>query len=142
MEQYLKFFERYQSDKQAYWNVDTINQDNRIEVIWIGKNIWQLKKVADTFWFETDTSNIINKLEELQADTYEFEAQLRKKIIEMIVAAHHLCNAGRELLGSDYVDERIEEYDNFFKQLVNTVNQIMKEKKKEKFTVIDGGERK
>ena len=138
MEKYLKFFDSHHPERQSYWQIDNINQDNRIEIMWHGKNVWRFKNLGETFWTETDTASIVEQLELKQADVYAFEVQLKQKIVEMVVLANTIYRKGTELFGTEFIEQAIQDYDNFFKQLIDVIDQVLGEKKKEKFIVING----
>jgi hypothetical protein len=128
----LDFIDGHTLDPQLYWQIPLLyDSAKRYEVQWCGPRFWRFKPAEHVFWYECTTQELVTELNRHQLDLVTFHTYLANSAMEQIVAAQFIIKAGRDVFGDELIDRHVEAYQKFQDQLLDTVEEVLKIKKKE-----------
>ena len=136
MQDLIDFIDYYTLDSRLYFQVPQSKEEGRVEVQWMGPGLWRFKETEAAFWFEVSSEDLIEALEDIEADLGEVERQMFNITIEQIVGASYIVQAGKDFFGDEMVDGALEQYEKFRQEILETLDEVENEKKKPKLSLV------
>ncbi|MDC0253458.1 hypothetical protein OAK75_01070 [Bacteriovoracales bacterium] len=131
IEEFMDFINSYSMDKKRYWVVSDVYDVQRYEVFWENNNKWSVKKVGDESFLKEKVSHdvIIETFTENKIDLGSLEAQIKADILSQSLYAKIVFDKTKDLLGQEAMDQADEDFKEFNKNLLDTVEKILKKPK-------------
>jgi len=131
IEEFMDFINSYSMDKKRYWVVSDVYDVKRYEVFWENNNKWSVKQVGDESFLKEKVSHdvIIETFTENKIDLGSLEAQIKADILSQSLYAKIVFEKTKELLGQEAMDQADEDFKEFNKNLLETVEKILKKPK-------------
>tara|TARA_B100000029_G_scaffold158722_1_gene154186 strand:- start:901 stop:1323 length:423 start_codon:yes stop_codon:yes gene_type:complete len=131
IEEFMDFINSYSMDKKRYWVVSDVYDVKRYEVFWENNNKWSVKKVGDESFLKEKVSHdvIIETFTENKIDLGSLEAQIKADILSQSLYAKIVFDKTKDLLGQEAMDQADEDFKEFNKNLLDTVEKILKKPK-------------
>ena len=118
-------------DKKRYWVVSDVYDVKRYEVFWENNNKWSVKKVGDESFLKEKVPHdvIIETFTDNKIDLGSLEAQIKADILSQSLYAKIVFDKTKDLLGQEAMDQADEDFKEFNKNLLDTVEKILKKPK-------------
>ncbi|MEE2744487.1 MAG: hypothetical protein VYD54_11290 [Bdellovibrionota bacterium] len=131
IEEFMDFINSYSMDKKRYWVVSDIYDVKRYEVFWENNNKWSVKQVGDESFLKEKVSHdvIIETFTDNKIDLGSLEAQIKADILSQSLYAKIVFDKTKDLLGQEAMDQADEDFKEFNKNLLDTVEKILKKPK-------------
>ena len=131
IEEFMDFINSYSMDKKRYWVVSDVYDVKRYEVFWENNNKWSVKQVGDESFLKEKVSHdvIIETFTENKIDLGSLEAQIKADILSQSLYAKIVFDKTKDLLGQEAMDQADEDFKEFNKNLLDTVEKILKKPK-------------
>ena len=131
IEEFMDFINSYSMDKKRYWVVSDVYDVKRYEVFWENNNKWSVKKVGDESFLKEKVSHdvIIETFTENKIDLGSLEAQIKADILSQSLYAKIVFDKTKDLLGQEAMEQADEDFKEFNKNLLDTVEKILKKPK-------------
>ena len=131
IEEFMDFINSYSMDKKRYWVVSDVYDVKRYEVFWENNNKWSVKKVGDESFLKEKVPHdvIIETFTENKIDLGSLEAQIKADILSQSLYAKIVFDKTKDLLGQEAMEQADEDFKEFNKNLLDTVEKILKKPK-------------
>ena len=131
IEEFMDFINSYSMDKKRYWVVSDVYDVKRYEVFWENNNKWSVKQVGDESFLKEKVSHdvIIETFTDNKIDLGSLEAQIKADILSQSLYAKIVFDKTKDLLGQEAMDQADEDFKEFNKNLLDTVEKILKKPK-------------
>ena len=131
IEEFMDFINSYSMDKKRYWVVSDVYDVKRYEVFWENNNKWSVKKVGDESFLKEKVPHdvIIETFTDNKIDLGSLEAQIKADILSQSLYAKIVFDKTKDLLGQEAMDQADEDFKEFNKNLLDTVEKILKKPK-------------
>ena len=131
IEEFMDFINSYSMDKKRYWVVEDVYGVKKFEIFWENNNKWSLKQVGEEAWLKEKVSHdiMIETLTNNKIDLGSFEAQIKSDILSQSLYAKIVFDKTKDLLGQEAMDQADVDFKEFNKNLLETVEKILKKPK-------------
>ena len=125
IEKLMDFMETTLVNSNKYFILTTLYNKEKYSLFFNDKK-WILVTTPDIITIEGPTveltkDNVLTELNLLSVDVAKFESDLAKAVLDITVYMTTSISTVREMIGSNIVDEYIEAYDEFFKELTKVI---------------------
>lgn len=132
MEKLMAFIEDYSLERKFYTRIDDIYRSQKWEIYYkhnsensSNPHTWNVKKIEDKNWLTLNKGEMIRFIYKNNIDIINFEMELQTSIKNLIVFTHLLQKQAKKLLGKDIVEKTNSEYEDFAKNLINSIKKFL-----------------
>ena len=131
IDEYMDFINSYSIDKKRYWVAMDVYDIKKFEIFWAPNDKWSIKKVGEEEWLKEKVGkdDLVETLKENKIDLGHFEEQMKADILSQSLYAKIVFNKTKDLLGQDAMDKADDDFQEFNKTLISTVEKILKKPK-------------
>ena len=131
IEKFMDFINSYSMDKKRYWVLKDIYDVKKFEVFWAPNNKWSLKIDGNDDWLAENLGKdeFIEKLNENKCDISNLEGQMKGDILSQSLYAKIVVDKTKDLLGQEEMDKADDDFKEFNKTLISTVEKLLKKPK-------------
>ncbi len=131
IDEYMDFINSYSIDKKRYWVVMDVYDIKKFEIFWAPNDKWSIKKVGEEAWLKEKVGkdDLVECLKENKIDLEHFEGQIKADILSQSLYAKIVFNKTKDLLGQEAMDKADDDFQEFNKTLISTVEKILKKPK-------------
>jgi hypothetical protein len=126
MEDMLIFIETLSLDDSLYWEIPSIKEDLRFEIVWkkeLKTNPWRIRPKGAAIWTEVDRSALINKISEWDGDLAAFERVIGASIMTQAVFADQVIQGATKLFGQSAIEKGLGDARRFLENISKTIKE-------------------
>lgn len=131
MQDLIGFIDSFAGDKKYFWQISFAYKPEKADIAFFGNKIdnkWAIKLTKEDEWTFFNKDNFLRFLDQEGISFYDLEVKLRSSSKSMAVYAYMLFEEAEKILGKDFVTEAVEEYKQFSKELIRTVESLLAQK--------------